>query len=239
MDSQEMAIKPTTRAEGNGLEAIADRDFLGRLTPDLIAELMQFGHEARYPAGTLLVAPGGGGGPAILVSGALRYFLIAPDGRQVTIRYIGPGGLVGTVVREESNNRSSVEVLTPSVLLHLDAEQVWTLSARRPEMAQALLNDAVSRMRAAYRALAARAFTTVRARVARDIVDRATIAGPLCSGMRLEVTHQALADAIGSVREVVARALGQLRREGVITSSRDGITILDPLALRRAAGDVT
>lgn len=234
-----MAIKSTTRAEANGLEEIAGRGFLARLAPDLIAELVQFGHEARYPAGTVLVGAGVGRGPAILVSGALRYFLTAPDGRQVTIRYIGPGGLVGTVVRDESYNRSSVEVLAPSVLLHVDAERIRTLAARRPEMAEALLDDAVSRMRAAYRALAARAFTTVRARVARDLVDRATIAGPLCSGMRLEVTHQALADAIGSVREVVARALGQLRREGVITSSRVGITILDPLALRRAAGDVT
>lgn len=232
-----MAAEDSDRRAATGLEAVAGRDFLGRLAPDLIAELAEVGHEVEYPAGALLGAPGGGRGPAIVVSGALRYFLAAPDGRQVTIRYIGPGGLVGTVVREESTNRGSVEVLAPSVLLHLDVEQMWSLAARRPEMFEALLNDSVSRMRAAYRALAARAFTTVRARVARDIVDRSAIAGPLRPGVRVKVTQQALADSVGSVREVVWSVLGELRREGVITSSRGGLTILDPLALRRAAGD--
>jgi CRP/FNR family transcriptional regulator, cyclic AMP receptor protein len=231
-----VSTKPTAQNEGNGLETISGRDFLARLPPELIAELAQFGREARYPAGTVLLAPSSG--PAILVSGALRYFLADPDGRQLTIRYVGPGGLVGTVVREESQHRGSVEILAASVLLHLDAEKLWTLAARRPEMAEALLNDAVTRMRAAYRALEAQAFTTVLARVARDIVDRSTIAGPLSPGVHLEVTQQAVADAIGSVREVVARALGQLRREGVITSNRGGITILDPAALRRLAGDL-
>ncbi len=220
----------------SGLDAIAGRDFLGRLTPALIADLAQAGREARYPAGTVLVAPAHG--PAILVSGALRYFLADPDGRQVTIRYIGPGGLVGTVIREESSTRGSVEVLADSVLLHLDAKHLWSLTASRPEMAEALLYDSVSRLRAAYRALGARAFNTVRARVARDVIDRRAIAGPLRSGVHVEVTQQALADAVGSVREVVARALEQLRRQGVIASSRSRITILDPVALRRAAGDI-
>ncbi len=220
----------------DGLNAIAGRDFLARLTPALIAELTHAGHETRYPAGTVLLAPSRG--PAILVSGALRYFLADRDGRQVTIRYIGPGGLVGTVIREESSTRGSVEVLADSVLLQLDAKHLWSLTASRPEMAEALLYDAVSRMRAAYRALAARSFNTVRARVARDIIDRRAMAGPLRSGVHVDVTQQALADAVGSVREVVARALGQLRREGVIASSRSQITIFDPVALRRAAGEL-
>jgi CRP/FNR family cyclic AMP-dependent transcriptional regulator len=231
-----VAIKPTGYPEARGLESIAGRDFLGRLPPMLIKELADSGREVRYPAGSVLVAPSHG--PAILVSGALRYFLTDPDGRQVTIRYIGPGGLVGTVIREESNTRGSVEILADSVLLHLDAEHLWSLTAGQPEMAEALLSDAVSRMRAAYRALGARAFKTERARVAGDIIDRTTLAGPLHAGARVEVTQQALADAVGSVREVVARALAQLRRRGVITSSRGRITILDPPALRRAASDL-
>ncbi len=233
---RQLAIKPTDYPEAIGPER-SRRDFLGRLPPTLIAEFTNSGREVRYPAGSVLVAPSYG--PAILVSGALRYFLTDVEGHQVTIRYIGPGELVGTVIREESDTRGSVEVLADSVLLHLDTEHLWSLTTNRPEMAEALLYDAVSRMRAAYRALGARAFGSVRARVARDIIDRTAVSGQLHPGVYVEVTQQALADAVGSVREVVAKALAQLRRQGVITSSRRRITILDPLALRRAASDLT
>jgi len=39
---------------------------------------------------------------------------------------------------------------------------------------------------------------------------------------------KSLADATGSVREVVARALRELRREGAVATADDGITVLDP-----------
>ena len=76
----------------------------------------------------------------------------------------------------------------------------------------------------------------MRARVARDIVERATLSGPLCAGAHLRVTHQALADATGSVREVVARTLRELSREGVITTGGGGVTVLDPDGLTKVAG---
>ena len=50
-------------------------------------------------------------------------------------------------------------------------------------------------------------------------------------GLVLPVTQQALADATGSVREVVARAVRELRRRGAIATQSDGIKILDPDAL--------
>ena len=69
-----------------------------------------------------------------------------------------------------------------------------------------------------------------------DLVERAKMRGPLRAGLEIDVTQQSLADATGSVREVVSRALGQLRREGVVARNADGITVLDPDALIRAAG---
>ena len=222
-----------------GLEQIAGSGFLGRLQPEVAAELVESGRIARYPTGTVLASSRTGTGPALVVSGGLRYYITAEDGRQVTLRYVEPGGLVGTLIREQSAISSGVEVLEPSVLLHLDPERLAVLADRRPDLSQALLDETTSRLRAAYRALEGRAFMPVRARVARDLVDRAAIRGPLHAGVRLDVTQQSLADSVGSVREVVARALGELKREGAITSRREGITVADPRALRRAAGDAT
>ena len=61
------------------------------------------------------------------------------------------------------------------------------------------------------------------------------MSGPLVAGLHLAVTQQSLADATGSVREVVARALRELRQEGAVATADDGITVLDPDVLSRLA----
>jgi CRP-like cAMP-binding protein len=43
-----------------------------------------------------------------------------------------------------------------------------------------------------------------------------------------KVTQQELADAVGTVREVVARTLRELRRDGVVNTGRAGVAISSP-----------
>jgi CRP/FNR family transcriptional regulator, cyclic AMP receptor protein len=216
------------------LSGIAHRGFLGRLSHELIEELTRTARSAYYPKGTFL-GQATDRGPALVVSGMLRYFLSAGDGRQMTIRYMGPGDLVGGLGNNDASTlKTHAEVLQPAVLLNLDIRDIRSLAARRPAFAEALLDETVSRVRTAYRTLSASAFMAVRSRVARDLRERAKISGaPLRPGLHLEVTQQALADATGSVREVVARALRELREEKVIGPLGDGVTILDFDALDR------
>ena len=49
--------------------------------------------------------------------------------------------------------------------------------------------------------------------------------------MLVRAPQQELAEAIGSVREVVARVLRQLRDEGLIATRASGIVLLDVRAL--------
>jgi CRP/FNR family transcriptional regulator, cyclic AMP receptor protein len=215
---------------------VTDRGFLARLSYELIDELIESARSASYPIGMILETPARAG-LALIISGALRYYLPAADGRQLTVGYLGPGNVIGTV-QESSTALVRIQVMAPTILRHLQADRVHALIERRPEFTQALLDEATHGLRHSFRVLAASAFTTVRARVARDIIERASLSGPLRAGVHLVVTHQSLADATGSVREVVARALRNLRHEGVIEAFSGGITVLDPDALTRLAGYV-
>ena len=218
-----------------GLPAgVAERGFLARLSYELIDELIRSSRPASYPAGTMLTTPGGAG-LALIVSGALRYYLPAANGRQLTVGYLGPGNVIGTV-EKESTSLVRIQVIEPTILRHLQADRVNALINRRPEFMQALLDEATHGLRHSFRVLAASAFTTVPARVARDIIERASLSGPLRAGVHLIVTQQSLADATGSVREVVSRALRSLSEEGVIATSPASVTVLDPDALTRLAG---
>jgi len=219
-----------------GLKAVAGRGFLARLSQDLIDDLVQSSHSAAYPAGTILSPAPDGVGPAIVLSGRLRFFLSAPDGRQLTVHYALPGDIIGTVIRDQSEVTARLEVLQATTLLHLDEAHMRWLAQHNAVLSRAMLGEAMDRLRAVYRMLATRAFTSVRVRVAREIVELAEMMGGLRPGVHLAVTHQWLADATGSVREVVARALRDLRHETVISTTSDGITVLDPTGLRRAAG---
>jgi CRP/FNR family cyclic AMP-dependent transcriptional regulator len=50
------------------------------------------------------------------------------------------------------------------------------------------------------------------------------------------VSQQELADAVGTVREVVVRVLRELRTDGVVRTERDRIVLLDPDRLIQEQG---
>lgn len=57
----------------------------------------------------------------------------------------------------------------------------------------------------------------------------------LGKGRQLHVTHQQLADELGSVREMISRLLKGFADQGLVRLGREQIEILDPASLRRIA----
>jgi CRP/FNR family transcriptional regulator len=55
-------------------------------------------------------------------------------------------------------------------------------------------------------------------------------------GASLRTTHQALADELGTVREIVTRLLKRFERAGWVALARERIDVLDSVALRAMAG---
>lgn len=66
-------------------------------------------------------------------------------------------------------------------------------------------------------------------------LDRRLAALLLGKGRTLHLTHQQLADELGSVREMVTRLLKGFAEQGLVTLGREQIEILDPAGLRQIA----
>lgn len=66
-------------------------------------------------------------------------------------------------------------------------------------------------------------------------LDRRLAAALLGHGSEIAITHQQLADSLGTVREMVTRLLKRFEREGWLQLSRERIRIVDGAALRRLA----
>lgn len=71
--------------------------------------------------------------------------------------------------------------------------------------------------------------------VAFQKLDSRLAATLLGHGSQLRATHQALADELGTVREIITRLLHRFERAGWVELSRECITIRDSVALRQLA----
>jgi CRP/FNR family transcriptional regulator, cyclic AMP receptor protein len=78
---------------------------------------------------------------------------------------------------------------------------------------------------------AVNAFGSVRQRVALHVLDLASAQQVPGGALVARVSQQELAEAVGSVREVVARVLRDLRQSGLVETGPDGVRVLDPAGL--------
>ncbi len=165
----------------------------------------------------------------LLVRGLVRVHLTAADGRTLTIRYCRPGALIGvaTVYARGSSRPFAVQALVDSDLLRLRPAVVRRIADREPRLTSALLTEASERVLGFIVELSDTAFSTVRRRVARHLLD---LASEQQQGAELvaRISQQDLADAVGTLREVVVPVLRELRQAGVVRTERGGITLLQP-----------
>src|SRR5262245_16990821 len=210
--------------------AAVARSHLARIPDDLLGPLLADARRLRVPAGSLFRREGEPGAHAeLVVTGLVRVFVSSPDGRTLTVRYCRPGALIGVVslFRARYVMPGGIQALVDSDLLVLGAAGLRAASERDLAVAAALLGELSERVHWFVAEIPGASFATVRQRIARHLLD---LAADHQRGTRLvaPISQQALADAVGTVREVVVRALAELRRDGLVATGDGGIRILDP-----------
>jgi CRP/FNR family transcriptional regulator len=203
------------------------------LPEDVVASLIADATRLQVPPGSEVRREGEPGAHLELVVGGLvRMYVVAPDGRTLTIRYCRPGAVMGTASLFVPGfmMRSTMQALVASDVIVLRPGVVRALVNRHQPFAIALLEELSTRVVAFIGELHHSAFATIRQRLARHLLD---IAAERQQGTDLvvDLTQQELADAVGTVREVVARVLRDLRAEGMVGSTRDRIVIRAPARL--------
>jgi CRP/FNR family transcriptional regulator len=169
----------------------------------------------------------------LIVSGLLRMHLRSADGtRQISMRYAGVGyflGAAATVGGHRPGVAAGVEAVTPARVLYLNQEHLRAAAKADPAVAWALLQQMVQYQRDLIRVLAGTAFGSIRHRTAMHLLNLGTSRQD--GAIVATVTQQALADAVGTTRETVARALAELRLAGLVATARGGVELLDPVRL--------
>jgi CRP/FNR family transcriptional regulator, cyclic AMP receptor protein len=174
----------------------------------------------------------------LVVSGLLRMYVEAPDGRQINFRYASAGyflGAAATVGGAPAHVSAGVEAVTPSRVLFLNQERLRALAHSEAAVGWALLEQMAAYQRDLLHMFAGTAFGSIRQRVAMHLLNLATSDvqdGASTSNVGNElsapVTQQSLADAVGTTRRPVARALAELLDCGAIRTQRNRIVLLNP-----------
>jgi CRP-like cAMP-binding protein len=184
---------------------------------------------------------------ALIADGLVRTFIQADNGRRVTIRYAGPGDVVGAPAvvlaglgddqlreRWQTCGGHSIhgEALWDTVVLKLSPARFLRLAETEVSVACALAISLAQRTVETEQILADGLFLSVRARVARHLMDLARWQD---GSLVVDAGHQEIAGAIGSVREVVSRTLVGMREEGVVDRRGGQTLLLDPSKLHTIA----
>jgi CRP/FNR family transcriptional regulator len=208
--------------------------FLVALPREAAERLLGEAIRINLPAGALVYRDEESPRLIVVVNGLLRVFLTSVDGRQVTVRYARSGDVAGLALVIGGPAPMSIQAMTSSLVVALRVESLRALLATDPGVARACAEELTRQLHHLLGDISEQAFFTVRQRLVRQLLLLATVGdGP---DLVVRVGQQALADAIGSVREVVTRNLHQLHEEGLVDISRDEVAIVDPVRLAEEAG---
>jgi CRP/FNR family cyclic AMP-dependent transcriptional regulator len=207
------------------------RSFLGKLPRDLLAELMAGGQRTDYPAGSTIYREGAAPRAELVVRGLIRVFMTSPEGRQVTVRYARETDVLGIAVIVGGPVNVAVQTLADSSLFSIDARRLTAAARSDARVAWALAEELNRRLYDSLQQTAINTFGSVKQRVAGHLLVLASAQQRPKDRLVAQVSQQELADAVGSVREVVARALREFRLAGLVATGPDSVLIVDPTRL--------
>jgi CRP-like cAMP-binding protein len=202
-------------------------DFLSLLPEPKREQLLAGAHRIRYPAASLAYVPDQPDYAAVLLRGLIRIYVATSGGRQATVHYVHADELLAWGLGDRSGIKVHVQAVSEAEVTILDIDRLRRLALADPDIAWALFRYMVGLEANSTRIIAVRTLGTLVERLAFDLLDRACTTQTESGQLVLHATQQQLADSIASAREVVARALRNLRDDGIIATSPGFVRVLD------------
>jgi len=187
---------------------------------------------AAVPRGTALFHPGDAArGFVVVLEGRIEVFLIGASGRDILLYAVEAGGtcIQSTLGLLGGQDYSGEAVAaTDCTVVLIPRTEFLTLMDSSAAFRGYVFFAFASRMQGMMHVLERVAFQRIEGRLAAALLDRA-------EGDRVSATHQDLATAIGSAREVVSRRLEAFARSGLVDTERGAVVLRDLGALSRLA----
>jgi CRP-like cAMP-binding protein len=161
----------------------------------------------------------------ILKEGQVQLYRISPEGKKLVITTLGPHTLFGEMALLGTKMHNTfAEAVDDCLICVMSRTDLERLILSKPQVALRVLEITGKRLREAEERLENMAFKGIPARLASLLLrlsaerDTLEIVG---------LTHQDLAESVGTYRETATQVLNDLKSQGLIEIGRKRITILD------------
>jgi CRP/FNR family transcriptional regulator len=197
-----------------------------RVSKDLKAKLVEYSIVKTYQAGEIILNENAQIRSIPIVNrGAIRVMRTEKDGREILLYYIKAGescimSFLGGLHNETSKVRAEVE--EDAEILFLPIEKVSSLMREYPEWLDYIFKLYHKRFEELLEVINAVAFKKVDERLLLLLNKKAELSG----NKTIVVTHEQLANELGTARVVVSRLLKQLETTGAVKLGRNRITLL-------------
>jgi CRP-like cAMP-binding protein len=188
----------------------------------------------------VIYLPGDPGGAVFFVNGGrVKISKVTRDGKELTLAYRGPGEVFGETCLIDGGPREEMAEAMENALV----TEVERSEFERLLQAQALLGLRLSKILAQRRRevenkIENLVFKDVNAKLAELLLRLGTEYGVDDSRgtlVALKITHQEMANLIGSTRETVSLTLAQFKRKGLISTDGRKVILADREGLRALA----
>lgn len=193
---------------------------------DLKEQLVEIGQTMRIPANTLILDEGSYVKTIPIVLSGLLRVLRRDDMREIMLYYVNPlESCIMSISSCFKNEKSLVKAITEedTELLLIPARLMNDWQHRYPSFNQFIVDLYRKRFEDMIEAFDAVAFQRMDERLLSYLRNKAQV----LRTQELQITHQALANELGTAREVISRFLKILENQGKVILSRGKIKIID------------
>lgn len=169
----------------------------------------------------------------IVQQGWLKSVKISPTGREQVIRFVGPGDVFNEIgLLAGGINQVTVEALEPAILWIVQREALLKLIDEHPSLSRLLIQNLAQRVLHLMQLVEDLSLRSVESRLARLLLEQSS--GDIVSRRKWS-TQAEMAKRLGTVPDVINRALRSLVEEGFIRMERHQIQIIDRQGLEEKA----
>ena len=216
-------------------------DLFQQLGPDQIAAIENRCRVRVFPRSSPIYLPSDhANGVLLLAQGRVKIGSFTEDGKQAILAFIEPGELFGELALMGSQEREEyAEAVEKSTIVLIPNEIMQQLVMQNPEISLGITRLMGLRRRRIERRLKYLLFRSNRERMIHLLMELAEQYGrETAAGLELKIklSHQDLANIIGSTRETVTVVLGELQTEGYLELGRRKITLKDVPRLAASVG---
>ena len=172
-----------------------------------------------------------------LAKGAVKLSRVYEAGEEITVALLRENsvfGVLSLITGDRSDRFYHAVAFTPVELMSLQADQVGSALKEHPELSSIMLRGLSSRILQTEMMIETLAHRDMGSRLVSFLLILCRDFGiPGESGITidLKLSHQAIAEAIGSTRVTVTRLLGDLREQNMISIHKKKITVHDAVTL--------